>query len=153
MERIKARLYGTSNRMGAIKDFEVIDSLPETGEPIDMHDPDWIWSRFEKVHLDPEQRTGDDDEHANYMFFEGIQKNLDTDEEYPGYYFAVPVEDEESEIEELARKIRESNEWIPELLEELCKAAGMLEEWQAADGGNFEDVAFAAAEKLGVEIL
>ena len=151
--KIKARIYGNINRAGAVVNFEVVNTLPETGEPIDMQDPDWIWSRFEKVHLDPEQRTGDDDEHANYTLFEGIQKNLDTGEEYTGYYFAVPKKGEYTEIEELARKIRESGEWIPELLEELCEHAGMLAEWQAADGSNFEDVAFAAAEKLGVEIL
>ena len=52
----------------------------------------------------------------------------------------------------LASKIRELSFWDPDLLEQLCKEAGMSDEWDAA-GGEFEAVAFAAAEKLGVEIL
>ena len=43
--------------------------------------------------------------------------------------------------------------WDADLLAELCEAAGMIDEWNAADGETFESVAFAAAEKLGVEIL
>ena len=52
----------------------------------------------------------------------------------------------------LASKIRELSFWDPDLLEQLCKEAGMSDEWDAA-GGEFEAVAFAAAEKLGVEIV
>ena len=39
-----------------------------------------------------------------------------------------------------------------DLCRELCEAAGMEAEWDAADGDNFEAVLEAAAEKLGVEI-
>jgi len=54
---------------------------------------------------------------------------------------------------EIAQEIRASQEWTPELLQELCLAAGMSAEWEAADGESFEAVAFKAAEKLGVEII
>ena len=55
--------------------------------------------------------------------------------------------------QEIAKEIRESDIWDAELLAQLCEEAGMLDEWSAADAENFEAVAFAAAEKLGVEIL
>lgn len=60
---------------------------------------------------------------------------------------------EKSDILELAEKIRMAEEWSPEDLAALCSAAGMTEEWAAADGDTFEAVALAAAEKLGVEII
>ena len=53
---------------------------------------------------------------------------------------------------EIAKEIRAMETWDMELLVELCEAADMLEEWNAADGETFESVAFKAAEKLGVEI-
>lgn len=55
--------------------------------------------------------------------------------------------------QELAQEIRGNQEWDLDQLQELCELAGMAEEWEAADGETFEQVAFAAAEKLGVEIL
>lgn len=55
-------------------------------------------------------------------------------------------------VEEIARELNDSGEWIPELCEELCELAGMEQEWQDADGESFEAVLYAAAEKLGVEI-
>ena len=54
---------------------------------------------------------------------------------------------------ELAKKISDSDEWIPEDLADLAWRAGLWEEWQDADGDTFESVAFKAAEILGVEIL
>ena len=54
--------------------------------------------------------------------------------------------------EELVDLINDLPEWDPQLLEELCKRASMKEEWDTADGDNYLDVAYAAAEKLGVEI-
>lgn len=60
---------------------------------------------------------------------------------------------EKSEIIALAEKIRSSETWEDEDLRTLCKAAGMLYAYTAADGETFEAVAFAAAEKLGVEII
>ena len=53
---------------------------------------------------------------------------------------------------EIAEEIRSSETWDNGLLAELCEAAGMTEEWNAADGETFEAVAYKAAEKLGVEI-
>ena len=54
---------------------------------------------------------------------------------------------------EIAADIRNAAEWDNDLFAELCEAAGMLDEWNAADGDSFESVVFAAAEKLGVEIV
>lgn len=56
------------------------------------------------------------------------------------------------EIKELAEKIRKSDQWALEDCAALCEAADMEEEWESADGENFEAVVFNAAEKLGVEI-
>lgn len=56
-------------------------------------------------------------------------------------------------IKELAERIRESGEWIEDDVRELCDAAGLLEEYEAADGETFEAVIFKAAEILGVEVL
>ena len=56
-------------------------------------------------------------------------------------------------VQELVAEIRNNSEWDMDQLQELCELAGMVEEWDAADGETFEKVAFAAAEKLGVEIL
>lgn len=54
---------------------------------------------------------------------------------------------------EIAAEIRAQNTWDSELLKELCDAADMSQEWDEADDETFEAVAFAAAEKLGVEIM
>ena len=55
-------------------------------------------------------------------------------------------------VQEIAKEIRNSETWDNELLEQLCEAAGLLDEYQNADGETFESVVFKAAEKLGVEI-
>lgn len=54
--------------------------------------------------------------------------------------------------EQLAERIRICDEWIPELVEELCKRADMLDEWREADPDDSEELIYTAAEKLGVEI-
>lgn len=54
---------------------------------------------------------------------------------------------------EVAEAIRASDTWDFDLLAELCELADMSEEWKSADGDTFEHVAFAAADKLGVELL
>lgn len=54
---------------------------------------------------------------------------------------------------ELAEIIRNSATWDYEALAELCALADMSDEWNEADGESFESVAYAAAEKLGVEII
>ena len=53
---------------------------------------------------------------------------------------------------EIAADIRNAAEWDNDLCAELCEAAGMENEWNAADGETFESVVNAAAKKLGVEI-
>lgn len=53
----------------------------------------------------------------------------------------------------IAEEIRNSDTWDMDALAELCELADMTEEWDAADGETFEQVAYTAAEKLGVEII
>lgn len=52
----------------------------------------------------------------------------------------------------LAEKIRNASEWNKEDLSKLCEMAGLEREWKESDGENFEQVAYKAAEILGVEI-
>ena len=52
-----------------------------------------------------------------------------------------------------AYRMDEQGEWDLDDCKELCKAAGLLDEWEAANGENFEAVMHKAAELLGVEIL
>ena len=54
--------------------------------------------------------------------------------------------------EELASEIKESSEYDADALRDLCWRAGMVEEWESADGESFEAVAEKAAEKLNVMI-
>ncbi len=54
--------------------------------------------------------------------------------------------------QEIAQELNNSQEWNDALLSELCELADMTAEWESADGESFEDVVYAAAEKLGVEI-
>lgn len=54
---------------------------------------------------------------------------------------------------EIAEKIRNADTWDFDLLEELCELAGLSEEWAEADAEHFESVAYAAADKLNVEII
>lgn len=56
--------------------------------------------------------------------------------------------------QEIAKEMRSQDIWNPELCEELCKEAGMLEAWEKeCNGDTFEGTVLKAAEKLGVEIL
>ena len=62
--------------------------------------------------------------------------------------------DGEDELQELAAKIRAAKTWVEvegELMA-LCEAAGMADEYKAADGDSFEAVIYKAAERLGVEV-
>ena len=54
--------------------------------------------------------------------------------------------------EETAAAINALDTWDNDLLAHLCDLADMTDEWNAADGETAEDVAYAAAKKLGVEI-
>lgn len=53
----------------------------------------------------------------------------------------------------LSESIRSRDAWDLDELAELCRLADMEEQWTEADGSTFEAVAFAAADKLGVDIL
>lgn len=53
---------------------------------------------------------------------------------------------------ELAQEIRSLDFWDTDLLRDLCWRADLIDEWEEADGDNFEYIAYKAAEKLGVEI-
>ena len=64
-----------------------------------------------------------------------------------------PCNGKQTEVEELAEKIREKSVWNLKQLKELCKLANMEEEWKHATAETFETVVFKAAKKLGVEIL
>ena len=57
-----------------------------------------------------------------------------------------------TEAQELAAKIAAADTWNESDCKKLCELAGMLDEWNAADGETFETVVYNAAEKLGVEI-
>ena len=67
------------------------------------------------------------------------------------FYVDLKLEDM-TRPQEIAKKLNEGGEWIPELCEELCCLADMLDEYKEADGETFEDILYKAAEKLGVEI-
>ena len=54
--------------------------------------------------------------------------------------------------EELADRINSLPNWDAQLLEELCNRAGIADEWNAAEPEEAENVAYKAAEILGVEI-
>lgn len=53
--------------------------------------------------------------------------------------------------EELATAIREADQWDGDMLMELVRRAGMMEEYKAAELDSW-DIVYAAAEALGVEI-
>lgn len=77
--------------------------------------------------------------------FEGLKTEEDVEAYVAENYPSV-------EAVELAARIREADEWNTEDLAELCEMAGLEKEWQEADGETFEQVAYKAAEILGVEI-
>lgn len=58
----------------------------------------------------------------------------------------------EMSIQELANEINSLDYCIPELLIELCKRAGILDEWNESSIETFESVVYKAADILGVEI-
>lgn len=57
-----------------------------------------------------------------------------------------------TKAQELAEKIAAADTWNESDCKNLCELAGMLDEWNAADGETFETVVYNAAAKLGVEI-
>lgn len=59
---------------------------------------------------------------------------------------------EKKNLQAMIDEMNRSGEWNPDTLKAICEAAGMADEWAAADGETFEAVAYAAAEKLGLEL-
>ena len=57
------------------------------------------------------------------------------------------------EATKIAEALRSADTWGMDLARELCELAGMAEEFGAADGDTYEGVIYAAAEKLGVEVI
>lgn len=54
--------------------------------------------------------------------------------------------------EELETEINHLDSWDFQLLYDLCWRADMIEEFEAANGTEFEAVAYAAAKKIGIKI-
>ena len=54
--------------------------------------------------------------------------------------------------EELVDMINDSPCWDDDLNRELCDRAGIVEEWDAADADDAEEIIYKAADILGVEI-
>jgi hypothetical protein len=65
----------------------------------------------------------------------------------------VEVSLDDLDDEEIAQIIKDDSEWNPEACEQLCIRAGLADEWDAADGENFESVVEKAADELGVNIF
>lgn len=61
--------------------------------------------------------------------------------------------DDEDQAVAVAGAIQADDEWNFDLLEKLCKLAGMEEEWLNRTEDTFEGIAYKAAEKLGVELI
>lgn len=57
-----------------------------------------------------------------------------------------------SRANEIADILNSSDEWIPDLCEELCVLAGLGDEYSVSDGETFESVVYSAADVLGVSI-
>ena len=57
------------------------------------------------------------------------------------------------EATKIAESLRSADAWDMDLARELCALAGMAESFDAADGETFESVIYAAADKLGVEVI
>lgn len=55
--------------------------------------------------------------------------------------------------EEIAEKMREDTYWDNEDATELCELAGLTDEWNNADGDEFENLIYKAADKLGVVVF
>ena len=98
-------------------------------------------------------------ESADYMsgtpiYAEDIADYILSEEDSLGNDEIQEILDGEEELQELVAKIRAAKTWVEvegELLT-LCDAAGMADEYKAADGDNFESVIYKAAERLGVEV-
>ena len=93
MKTITAHIRGWG-KQGPLKKFEIMDTLPKEGELVDMFDPGYKWGQPEKLILDPEQRTGHDEEIDQYDFYNVLEISTDAPKEDPGIrYIAIRKED------------------------------------------------------------
>ena len=67
--KVKARIYGSSEHQGKVKEFKVIDYLPEIGEQVSIGDPYYTYKKIKFADLDPEQRHSDEDKLYDYVFY------------------------------------------------------------------------------------
>ena len=95
------------------------------------------------------QRAQDVIHNTDLNVLADLFEDLKTEEDVEAY---VAENYPSEEAVELAERIRNADEWNAEDLAELCEMAGLEKEWQEADGETFEQVAYKAAEVLGVEI-
>ena len=88
------------------------------------------------------------------VYAEDIANYILSEEDSLGNDEIQEILDGEDELQELAAKIRAAKTWVEVEgeLRVLCEAAGMADEYKAADGDNFEAVIYKAAERLGVEV-
>ena len=88
------------------------------------------------------------------IYAEDIADYILSEEDSLGNDEIQEILDEGDELRELAAKIRAAKTWgeVEGELRALCDAAGMADEYEAADGDNFEAVIYKAAERLGVEV-
>ena len=88
------------------------------------------------------------------IYAEDIADYILSEEDSLGNDKIQEILDDEDELQALAAKIRAAKTWVEVEgeLRTLCEAAGMADEYKAADGDNFEAVIYKAAERLGVEV-
>lgn len=88
------------------------------------------------------------------IYAEDIADYILSEEDSLGNDEIKEILDDKDELQELAEKIRAAKTWVEVEgeLRALCDAAGMADEYKAADGDNFEAVIYKAAERLGVEV-
>lgn len=92
MATIKARLHG-GDRQGKIREFEIVDELPEIGESASYKEPEYIYSEIFEASLDPEQGIWDDREHYKFDFYIAEITNSDDPDDDPDYeFYAVEIE-------------------------------------------------------------
>lgn len=120
---MKARIYGDDNRQGKIKDFEIVNSLPEKGDDVNFGDPGYVWGDAWEARLDPEQRHRDENEIGNYDFWVVPEIDAEDGETVELHYFATLKRLTDRESAE-ARSVKE-----------ICQLAGMT---QTAVAARFE---------------
>lgn len=64
------------------------------------------------------------------------------------------MQESSKELMGIQRRLDSSNEWDPELNEDICRLAGVeyLEAYQNATGDDFEQVVEAACKALGLKL-